>query len=358
MTPWPATDGNWNRSAPFQPVASVTAVGRDQLEGLATIGYLFACAGHPQVLAAEVTALLDQAVGIEAVRLVVYDQEDRVVSERMLKGPRPRDERPAQAWPMGSDREGRHELHVWVGGSTSRAGLAALAPITEAIVALVADRQRGPVSAGLWTDGTQSGTLTGVFGTTMRQHVEDVLRAAGSPFPVLITGETGTGKELAARELHRLSRVATSPFVPFNCAAIPRDMLESQLFGHRRGAFTGASADFHGVVGEAAGGSLFLDEIGELDVALQPKLLRFLETGELQRLGEARPLSVSVRTIAATNANIEEMISAGRFREDLFYRLNTVRLHLPPLRDRREDVPRAGAGTSSTGSRSRRASCP
>jgi DNA-binding NtrC family response regulator len=116
-------------------------------------------------------------------------------------------------------------------------------------------------------------------------------------------------------------------------------MLESQLFGHRRGAFTGAASDFGGVVREAARGTLFLDEIGELDLALQPKLLRFLETGEIQRLGEARPMSVDVRTIAATNADVDRLVRGGGFREDLFYRLNVVRLHLPPLRDRREDVP-------------------
>jgi DNA-binding NtrC family response regulator len=173
----------------------------------------------------------------------------------------------------------------------------------------------------------------------MQAHVGLLQRAAITTLPVLVTGETGTGKELVAREVHRLSRAATGAFVPFNCAAVPRDMLESQLFGHRRGAFTGAAADFGGFVREATNGTLFLDEIGELDVALQPKLLRFLETGEVQRLGEARPASFDVRTIAATNADVDTLVGTGSFREDLFHRLNVIRLHLPPLRDRRDDVP-------------------
>ena len=334
----------WNLDAPDAddvPGAGVVAIAdhREEVEALEGFGHLFACAAHPALLAAELAAVLSRLVGTEAVRLVTYDTNDRVIAERMLTGKRPSEERPVQVWPVGTNREGRHELHVWAGGGTSRAGLMALAPIAEAAVALVTSRRRASVAARAWTDAPPPDTLAGVFGTAMRAHVEEVIRAAGSPLPVLLTGETGTGKELVARELHRLSRLATAPFIPFNCAAVPREMLESQLFGHRRGAFTGANADFHGVVCEAEGGSLFLDEIGELDVALQPKLLRFLETGEVQRLGEARPLSVNVRTLAATNANVEDMIRAGRFREDLFYRLNTIHLHLPPLRERRDDVP-------------------
>jgi DNA-binding NtrC family response regulator len=179
----------------------------------------------------------------------------------------------------------------------------------------------------------------GVFGRGMEAQLAVLRRAAATAMPVLITGETGTGKELVAREIHRLSRRAAADFVPLNCAAVPRDMLESQLFGHRRGAFTGAAADFGGVVQAAAGGTLFLDEIGDLALDLQPKLLRFLESGEVHRLGEPRPTTVEVRTVAATNASIERLVSSGGFREDLFYRLNVMRLHLPPLRERRDDVP-------------------
>jgi DNA-binding NtrC family response regulator len=164
-------------------------------------------------------------------------------------------------------------------------------------------------------------------------------RIAPSPLSVLITGETGTGKEMLARAIHRASDRADRPFLPFNCTAVPRDMLESQLFGFRKGAFTGAEASFPGVIRSAAGGTLFLDEIAEIGPDLQPKLLRFLESHEIHPLGEPHPIKVDVRVIAATNAAIEQLVADGRFREDLFYRLNVVRLMLPPLRERREEIP-------------------
>src|SRR5207247_3845029 len=156
---------------------------------------------------------------------------------------------------------------------------------------------------------------------------------------VLLTGESGTGKEILARALHTFSDRAEQPFIPFNCAAIPRDMLESQLFGHRRGAFTGADRDNPGVIRAARGGTLFLDEIGELSPELQPKLLRFLESGEICPLGESTPFVVNVRIVAATNSNLEALVKTGRFREDLFYRLNVIRLALKPLRERRDEIP-------------------
>jgi DNA-binding NtrC family response regulator/tetratricopeptide (TPR) repeat protein len=164
-------------------------------------------------------------------------------------------------------------------------------------------------------------------------------RIAPSDITVLLTGETGTGKEVFARAIHRASGRAAKPFVPFNCTAVPRDMLESQLFGYRRGAFTGADAAFDGVIRGAAGGTLFLDEIAEIGPDLQPKLLRFLETHEVHGLGEAHPVAVDVRVIGATNADLEMLMADGRFREDLFYRLNVVRLRVPPLRERREEIP-------------------
>lgn len=156
---------------------------------------------------------------------------------------------------------------------------------------------------------------------------------------VLITGESGTGKEILARAIHRASARADKPFVPFNSAAIPREMLESQLFGHRRGAFTGADRDNLGLIRAAKDGTLFLDEIGELSLDLQPKLLRFLESGEINPLGEPTPFNVDVRVIAATNSNLEQLVQAGKFREDLFYRLNVIRIPIPPLRERRDEIP-------------------
>jgi transcriptional regulator with GAF, ATPase, and Fis domain len=155
---------------------------------------------------------------------------------------------------------------------------------------------------------------------------------------VLITGETGTGKEVLARLIHNYSPRATKTFLPFNCTATPRDMLDSQLFGHRRGAFTGAMENFSGVIRAASGGTLFLDEIGESTLDIQPKLLRFLESGEVHPIGETHPQRVDVRVIAATNADVDMLVSQGRFREDLFYRLNIVRLHMPPLRERRVEI--------------------
>src|SRR5437762_12376698 len=164
-------------------------------------------------------------------------------------------------------------------------------------------------------------------------------RIARAKVNVLITGESGTGKEIIARAIHDFSDRAAKPFVPFNCTAVPRDLLESQLFGHRRGAFTGADRDHAGLIRSARDGTLFLDEVGELGLDLQPKLLRFLESGEISPLGEPGPMTVNVRIIAATNSNLEELVREGRFREDLFYRLNVVPLHIPPLRERRDEVP-------------------
>jgi len=169
--------------------------------------------------------------------------------------------------------------------------------------------------------------------------VASVRRVAPLNVLVLLTGETGTGKEVVARVIHAASGRAAGPFVPFNCTAVPRELIDSQLFGYRRGAFTGAAADFPGVIRAAAGGTLFLDEIGELGLDVQPKLLRFLESGEIQPLGDARPTRVEVRVVASTNANLEGLVADGRFREDLYYRLAVVRFPIPPLRERREEVP-------------------
>jgi len=154
-----------------------------------------------------------------------------------------------------------------------------------------------------------------------------------------IEGETGTGKEVLARLIHAYSPRAKAAFLPFNCTATPKDMLDSQLFGHRRGSFTGAIDHFQGVIRAASGGTLFLDEIGETTLDVQPKLLRFLESSEVHPIGETHPARVDVRVIAATNANLDTLVAQGRFREDLFYRMNIVRLHVPPLRERRVEVP-------------------
>jgi DNA-binding NtrC family response regulator/tetratricopeptide (TPR) repeat protein len=173
----------------------------------------------------------------------------------------------------------------------------------------------------------------------MTQLVEEVHKIRSSDVTVLVTGESGTGKELVARAIHAISSRRAKVFVPFNCTAVPKELSEGYLFGYRRGAFTGAINDSHGVIRTAAGGTLFLDEIGDLPLDVQPKLLRFLQEGEIQPLGEQRPSKVDVRIIAATNTDLEEMVAQGRFREDLYYRLNVIRLRVPPLRERRSEIP-------------------
>ena len=173
----------------------------------------------------------------------------------------------------------------------------------------------------------------------MRNLLRTVERVAPVPVTVLLTGETGAGKEVIAKAIHDLSSRREYPFTGFNCSAVPKEMIESQLFGFKKGSFTGALDHSAGIIRAAEGGTLLLDEIGELSIDMQPKLLRFLESSEIHPLGEGRPLQVDVRVIAATNANIEKLVAEGRFREDLFYRLNIIRLHVPPLRERREEIP-------------------
>jgi two-component system response regulator AtoC len=175
------------------------------------------------------------------------------------------------------------------------------------------------------------------------RSMEDVVRMVEKvkdyDTTVLVTGESGTGKELVARMLHFAGWRKDRPFVAINCGAIPETLLESELFGHRKGAFTEAKADRAGLIEKADGGTLFLDEIGELPLMLQTKLLRFLQEGELRRLGDTEVRKVNVRIVAATARDLEQEVSAGSFREDLYYRLNVIRIHVPPLRERREDIP-------------------
>ena len=173
----------------------------------------------------------------------------------------------------------------------------------------------------------------------LREVLDRVVRVAATDATVLITGESGTGKEVVARALHVASRRGDKPFVPVNCAAITETLLESELFGHARGAFTGATRARRGLFEEAHGGTLFIDEIGETAPGFQAKLLRALQDGEIRRVGESVPVQVDVRIIAATNQDLRRAIADKRFREDLFYRLNVVPIRIPPLRERREDVP-------------------
>jgi two-component system nitrogen regulation response regulator NtrX len=185
------------------------------------------------------------------------------------------------------------------------------------------------------------GTETELIGssTAMQQLKEQIARVARIPSPVLIVGESGTGKELVARELHRLASDQPKSFVAINSAALPENLIESELFGHERGAFTGANRTHKGAFELASGGTLFLDEIGELPPPAQGKLLRVLEENQVTRLGGERTIKVDARVVAATNRDLEAELEAGRFREDLYYRLNVHILRVPPLRDRSSDIP-------------------
>jgi DNA-binding NtrC family response regulator/tetratricopeptide (TPR) repeat protein len=198
-----------------------------------------------------------------------------------------------------------------------------LEPATGAV-----DRQLEPLIPGF------------VCSSAAMQRVSDqIQRLQGNDLTVLVTGESGTGKDLVARAIHAGSPRREAMFLPYNCTSATRELADSQLFGHRRGSFTGAVADQPGVLRSAVGGTLFLDEVGDLPIDVQPKLLRFLEQGEILPVGETRPTRVDVRVIAATNADLEQRVADGKFREDLFYRLSVIRIHVPPLRDRREEIP-------------------
>jgi len=178
-----------------------------------------------------------------------------------------------------------------------------------------------------------------IFGSPlMREVLRELSRAAVTGVPVLLSGETGSGKEVLADLLHRWSDRADGPLVSVNVAALPENLVESELFGHMRGSFTGADRDRTGRIRDAMGGTLFLDEIAEMEVAVQPKLLRVLETGGVTRIGESREETVDFRLVTATNRRLEDEIAAGRFREDLYYRIAVLTIEVPPLRERPEDI--------------------
>jgi len=197
-----------------------------------------------------------------------------------------------------------------------------------------------PLNASRTQTGGAINALPGmVFSSrAMSDVARNVERIKDSDSTVLVNGESGTGKELVARAIHRISRRSENEFVPFNCSAVPAELIESMLFGHRKGTFTGASSDQLGLIRAAENGTLFLDEIGDLPLALQPKLLRFLQEGEIHILGDRAPRKVNVRVIAATHKDLEQLVKEKLFREDLYYRIATLTIKVPPLRERPEDV--------------------
>ncbi len=230
--------------------------------------------------------------------------------------------------------------------STGRANIVAATEVTAAITpamkvtAKSKTQVKKDVSANDASTKQPNNNPSGIIGQS--QAMQDVFRAIGrlahSPITVLITGESGTGKELVASALHQHSPRAKQSFIALNMAAIPHDLIESELFGHEKGAFTGATTMRQGRFEQADGGTLFLDEIGDMPFSTQTRLLRVLANGEFYRVGGQQPVKVDVRIIAATHQNLEHLVQQGKFREDLFYRLNVIRLPLPPLRDRREDI--------------------
>jgi hypothetical protein len=247
---------------------------------------------------------------------------------------------PATVWAELGDGAGRR-LRLGVRGPLRPPELALLSVIAlGAGAALQIANLRGLSGGRGDRAGDEGAALPGFIAASpaMRRLRAELARFAGSRATVIITGESGSGKEVVARAIHDLSARAGRPYVVFNCAAVPRDLFEGQLFGHRKGAFTGANTDQPGTIRAADGGTLFLDEIGELPLDVQPKLLRFLDNGEVSPLGERRPITVDVRTVAATHRDLEDLVRRGLFREDLFFRLQVIPLRVPPLRDRREDV--------------------
>jgi transcriptional regulator with PAS, ATPase and Fis domain len=216
--------------------------------------------------------------------------------------------------------------------------LSDVAQLAHAHVALKGDQQ--PSSQKQPLSAVTASMLPGMVFNSRAMSVlaRAVERIKDSESTVMITGESGTGKELVARAIHRLSKRCLAEFIPFNCTAAPAELIESMLFGHRKGAFTGAHADYEGLIRAAEGGTLFLDEIGDLPLALQPKLLRFLQEGEVHTLGERAPRKVKVRVVAATHKDLEREVREGRFREDLYYRVASLSLYVPPLRERPEDT--------------------
>ncbi|HXG54769.1 MAG TPA: sigma 54-interacting transcriptional regulator [Vicinamibacterales bacterium] len=245
---------------------------------------------------------------------------------------------------LGRDAEGPRQAVVAIPRAMSQAGrqrFRTLCAVLRQGFELCQARDRTPEPMPTVLERQLEPLLPGFVcaSPAMLRVTDHVQRLQGNDLTVLITGESGTGKDLVARAIHAGSLRRSGMFLPFNCTSATRELADSQLFGHRRGSFTGAMADQPGVLRTAAGGTLFLDEIGDLPIDVQPKLLRFLEQGEVLPVGETRPQRVDVRVVAATNADLEQRVSAGTFREDLFYRLSVIRIHVPPLRERREEIP-------------------
>jgi DNA-binding NtrC family response regulator/tetratricopeptide (TPR) repeat protein len=246
--------------------------------------------------------------------------------------------------PLGREPDGPRSVVIATSrplGQPSLRRARMMAAVARQGFALCGVRDQGSAPADAGVERPLEPLLPGFVcvSAAMQRVADQIQRLQGNDLTVLITGESGTGKELIARAIHVGSPRSAATFLPYNCTTTTRELADSQLFGHRRGSFTGALSDQPGLVRTAAGGTLFLDEVGDLPLDVQPKLLRFLEQGEIMPVGETRPFRVDVRVIAATNADLEQRVAEGKFREDLYYRLSVIRIHVPPLRQRREEIP-------------------
>jgi DNA-binding NtrC family response regulator/tetratricopeptide (TPR) repeat protein len=246
--------------------------------------------------------------------------------------------------PLGRDYDGARSCTIVAARRLSDAALRRLRMFTAVArqgFELCGVRERPPQALEPINERSLEPLLPGFVcaSAAMNRVADQIQRLQGLDLTVLITGESGTGKDLVARAIHVGSPRSAAMFLPYNCTTTTRELADSQLFGHRRGSFTGAVTDQQGLIRAATGGTLFLDEIGDLPLDIQPKLLRFLEQGEVMPVGETRPQAVDVRVLAATNADLEQRVTEGQFREDLYYRLSVIRIHVPPLRERREEIP-------------------
>ena len=314
-------------------ITSANPTPKSAAEAVDAVARAFELASTPALLGVELLRVLE-AVGYSDAGELIEPSETTIGSGMSLSNNR-------FEIPLSSKSAQKTVLRAGLPTDPEKAVMvAAVSRIAEAAVALQNAREDERQRAALWptyTPEMEAGSL--FFAEEMQTLLATGRRVAPTNAPVLITGETGTGKEVLARAIHAYSNRSKAAFIPFNCTSTPRDMLDSQLFGHRRGSFTGAIENFQGIIRGAAGGTLLLDEIGDMSLEVQPKLLRFLESGEVHPVGETQPVRADVRVIAATNADLDALVNEGSFREDLFYRLNIVHLHIPPLRERRIEIP-------------------
>jgi transcriptional regulator with PAS, ATPase and Fis domain/tetratricopeptide (TPR) repeat protein len=333
------TTTHQDTAAPKPDAAPTAAAARNVLQSVA---FLLRHHGRPELVARELVYLIGETASTLSARAVsVGEGPTEVLASAHTSAKTNDGENVEQRLPIGFARDRSVELELQVKPDpASRATVHATKLLLSTIRDLERARAEREERMSLWP---AEDDLAETGNAIAKGHMQEVMsfakKIANSNITVFITGESGTGKEIVARAIHQFSERAGKPFVPFNCTAVPREMLESQLFGHRRGSFTGADRDHPGMIGAARDGTLFLDEIGELGLDMQPKLLRFLESNEVCPIGEVTPFQVDVRVVAATNSNVEQLVEDGRFRSDLFYRLNILRLTLKPLRERRDEIP-------------------